>query len=257
MKTIKLSRRHFLAGGLVALPLASVADALFVEPEWLRVRTIRLSQDEPAHRFAHITDIHFKGDTDYLRKVVNRINTLSPDFVCFTGDLVENKAHIAEALEILEEIESPLYGVPGNHDYWSGADFDQIARSFRKTGGDWLLDRNASIRDGKIRLFGATCEQGINFVPDPEAKNIALIHYPKWIEKLGDGKFDLTLAGHSHGGQIRIPFFGPLLLPDQVGEYDLGLFETPAGPLYVGAGIGEFFLNVRFFCRPEIILFEL
>ena len=69
-----------------------------------------------------------------------------------------------------------------------------------------------------------------------------------WIEKL---------AGHSHGGQVRIPFYGPLMLPFGLNQYDLGLFQTPSGPLYVNAGIGYFHLNVRFNCRPEITVFEI
>ena len=69
-------------------------------------------------------------------------------------------------------------------------------------------------------------------------KNILLIHYPVWAKKLGGGQFDLMLAGHSHGGQVRIPFYGAIFLPFGVDEYDLGLFQTNAGPLYVNAGIG-------------------
>lgn len=65
------------------------------------------------------------------------------------------------------------------------------------------------------------------------------------------------LAGHSHGGQVRIPFWGALVLPNRVGLYDLGLFQTMIGPLYVNPGIGTFLLPVRSWCRPEISLIEL
>ena len=84
-----------------------------------------------------------------------------------------------------------------------------------------------------------------------------LIHYPEGADKLGKTKLDLILAGHSHGGQVRLPFYGPLILPFGVGTYDLGLFQTPAGPLYVNAGIGYFYVNVRFNCGPEITVFEM
>jgi hypothetical protein len=59
------------------------------------------------------------------------------------------------------------------------------------------------------------------------------MHYPAWIEKLEGKGFDLVLAGHSHGGQVRLPFYGPVFLPFGVGRYDLGLFRTVSGPLYV------------------------
>jgi uncharacterized protein len=64
------------------------------------------------------------------------------------------------------------------------------------------------------------------------------------------------LAGHSHGGQVRLPGIGPLIVPFQVGRYDLGLFQTKAGPLYVSSGIGWFMWKLRFNCRPEIAVFE-
>jgi predicted MPP superfamily phosphohydrolase len=65
------------------------------------------------------------------------------------------------------------------------------------------------------------------------------------------------LAGHSHGGQVRLPFYGALVIPFGVDDYELGRFDTPAGPLYVGAGIGTFYLDVRFNCRPELTLIEI
>lgn len=78
-----------------------------------------------------------------------------------------------------------------------------------------------------------------------------------WIEKLRDYTVDAVLAGHSHGGQARLPLIGPLVTPFGVGKYDLGRFQTPSGPLYVRAGVGWFDLNIRFRCRPEITGIEL
>ena len=82
------------------------------------------------------------------------------------------------------------------------------------------------------------------------------MHYPAWVKKLGDAKYDLLLAGHSHGGQVRLPFFGPVHVPFGVEEYDMGLFHTTRGPLYVNPGIGWFPVPIRFNCRPEITVFE-
>ena len=78
------------------------------------------------------------------------------------------------------------------------------------------------------------------------------MHYPAWAKKLGGQQFDLCSPGHSHGGQVRLPFYGPLFVPYGVDEYDLGLYQTPAGPLYVNAGIGYIYgYNFRFNCRPK------
>jgi len=211
----------------------------------------------------HITDIHYKGNTRYLRHVVNRINVLKPDYVCFTGDIVENTKFLDVALSILSGINAPVYGCPGNHDYWSHAPFDRIADTFRATGGDWLVDGSTVLTNKGITFTGYTdWRKHTNSVPSAASNagstiTICLTHYPNQIHQKPTNAFDLILAGHSHGGQIRLPFLGAPVLPFGVGEYDTGLFETPAGPLYVNPGIGTFFLPARLFCRPEITVIEL
>src|SRR4029077_18315185 len=139
-KLKKISRRRFLLTMLVATPVAIVADARLVEPTWLKVRRLRLTKDKSAHRFVHFSDLHHKGDRHFAESVVKTINAQSPDFVCFTGDIIEEAKYLPEALELLSGIKSPVYGVPGNHDYWSHAPFADIAKGFAATGGAWLLD---------------------------------------------------------------------------------------------------------------------
>lgn len=257
-RKLPLSRRRFF-GVAAATAALGITDAVALEPGWLKTRRVRLhpAGNSPAHRLVHFTDVHHKGDRAWLAQVVARINALAPDFVCFTGDLVEEHSFVPEALQILRGLKAPLYGVPGNHDYWADADFDQIAETFRATGGQWLLDAQATTADGRVNLIGATCTKAPEVAPRAGVKNILLIHYPAWIEKARPHKFDLALAGHSHGGQVRLPFIGSVVVPGGVDKYDLGLFRTDAGPLYVGAGIGYFYANVRFNCRPEITLIEL
>ena len=236
------------------------ADAKYLEPTRLKVRHLRVGSGTPTHRFVHFTDLHHKGDRDYLKAVVAKINSLSPDFVCFTGDIIEEEKFLAEALEILSGVKAPMFGVPGNHDYWSKVSFAPIHRCFNANGGAWLLDEQRPIAGGKINLIGITCShdnqarQPLN----PAVKNILLMHYPAWVKKLAGQKFDLMLAGHSHGGQVRIPFYGPLMVPYGVDEFDWGFYQTAAGPLYVNAGIGYVYTyNFRFNCRPEITVVEI
>lgn len=257
MKLPKINRRKFFWSLFFGLPAAAFTDSYWIEPNWLAVRKIRLGQGEPTHRFVHFTDLHHKGDKVYLESVVQKINKAEPDFVCMTGDIVEDNSFLTEALEILKGIKSPIYGVPGNHDFWAHADFEEIARAFAETGGAWLNGTQAVTRDGKITVLGAGEHPPTGFKPNTATKNIVLIHYPEWVEKLPPNKFDAILAGHSHGGQVRLPFYGPIAVPFSTGKYDLGLFETPSGPLYVSAGIGWFLFNIRFRCRPEIAAFEI
>ncbi len=125
-----LSRRKFIAAAILATPVLAVADAKLIEPTSLNVRHVSLAGPKTGHRCVHFTDIHHKGDSAYLRAVVNRINSLKPDFVCFTGDLVEDKRFLTETLEILSGLQSPLFGVPGNHEYRSGVAFPVIQEFF-------------------------------------------------------------------------------------------------------------------------------
>ena len=258
MKTPRFSRRRLFLGALGAIPVGIVAHAGWLEPRWLKIRRIRLAPPQAhALRVLHFTDLHHKGDRDLLFKVVRKINELKPDLVCFTGDLIEEREHLAETLEILAEMKHPLYGVPGNHDYWAQVPFEGIARCFASTGGGWLLDEQRMVADGKWSLYGATClgAKGPPIRINPNTRNLLLIHYPAWVKRV-DERFDLVLAGHSHGGQVRIPWIGPLMLPFGVEGYDQGLFETAVGPLYVNPGIGWFAVPIRFNCRPELTMFE-
>ena len=260
MNLPRISRRKFLAAALLAAPGAVFADAKYLEPTWLKIRRLRVGNSPSTHRFVHFTDLHHKGDVAYLKSVVATINSLSPDFVCFTGDIIEEEKFLAEALEILSGIRAPMFGVPGNHDYWSRVSFEPIYKCFNATGGAWLMDEQRTIANGKINLIGITCshDNQAQLPLNPAMKNILLMHYPAWVKKLGGQKFDLMLAGHSHGGQVRLPFYGPMIVPYGVDEFDWGFYQTAAGPLYVNAGIGFVYTyNFRFNCRPEITVIEL
>ena len=255
MKLPKISRRKFIGLAFISLPAACLADTLFVEPEWITINKISLNT-KPTCRIVHFTDIHYKGHRSYLEKVIKKINDLSPDFVCFTGDIVEDAAYLKESLEFLKQIRCPVFGVPGNHDYWSGASFPEIAVSLQKTGGDWLVDQKVTTADGRVVIVGSAGKNAALPQTNDTGKRLLLTHYPNFVTKLKNETFDLILAGHSHGGQIRIPFVGALKLPYDVGKYDKGLFHTSAGPLYVNVGIGTWGLPIRFYCRPEITVIE-
>jgi predicted MPP superfamily phosphohydrolase len=259
-KKKKFTRRDFLRLGSYSLVPYGLAfmDGFFIERQWLKIQHLVLSK-KPTCRIVHFTDVHHKGDIPYFEKVISKINSFQPDFVCFTGDLIEDKAYLDEALRCLQKIKYPLFGVPGNHDYWSNASFADIKTCFQQTGGDWLLDEEVLSPDGKVALTGST---GLGRKLPPRTKNnnitkrILLDHYPASADKV-EGSYDLILSGHSHGGQVRLPFYGAITVPYGVGEYDRGLFQTPAGPLFVNAGIGYLLLPIRFFCRPELALIEI
>lgn len=252
---MKLNRRTFFRLLLYGTPAVCAADTFLVEPEWVRVTLKRLPKKGPKVRFVHFTDLHFKGDESYLRGVVGKINALSPEFACFTGDIVEDRQFLDKALEILGGIKCPIYGAPGNHDHWSNASFSTIQKSFEKTGGGWLVDQQAMLEKQRVHIVGID-KVPIAIAPNREHTSILLAHYPVWADQIAPHRFDLILAGHSHGGQVRLPLIGALIVPFNVGRYERSMYDTKGGKLYVNAGIGTFYLDVRFLCRPEIAVFE-
>lgn len=265
----RLSRRQFLALSALGVPCICLGDGVLREPTLVKVREVKLRPD-PTLKIVHITDIHYKGDKAYLSRVVSLVNSLNPQVVCFTGDLVEDPAYLPETLGILAGLRSPAYGCPGNHDYWSCVPFPDIRAAFRATGGDWLVNSHADSHGA--RFVGVSEEEAGSFAylyakpgnkdrgsiaPHGPHPRILLTHYPATVDRIQNQKYDLILAGHSHGGQIRIPLYGAPYLPYNVGRYDQGLFETKAGPLYVNPGLGTYLIPVRFFCRPEITLIHI
>jgi uncharacterized protein len=247
----RLTRRKFLGLGLCALPAVVGLDGALAEPTWLRVSRVEL-YPQPTNHFVHFSDLHYKGDAKYGAEVVRRINSLAPEFVCFTGDLVEEARFAPAALDFIRQIQRPVYGCPGNWDYGSGADFKEYEKAFSATGGAWLEDRNVVLEKTGIELIGMGL-RGVHALGEPQAvRRVLLIHYPTQADRLDGRRYDLILAGHSHGGQVRLPFYGAVVLPYGVGRYDLGRFESLGGPLFVSAGVGTYLLPVRFNCRPEI-----
>ncbi|MFL6542831.1 MAG: metallophosphoesterase [Chthoniobacterales bacterium] len=243
-----MTRRKFLGLATLALPAAAGADARWIEPTALRVTTLNRGH---THRFVHFTDFHHKGDTRYAAEVVRTINEQAPEFVCFTGDLVEDRAFATEALGFIQQIKAPVYGSPGNHDYRCGASFADYEHAFAATGGAWLVDRSILLHNG-LELVGLGAAACLGTPPPRARQRIALMHYPLQAQQFKGESFQLMLAGHSHGGQVRLPFYGAPIVPWGVGPYQLGYYETLAGPLYVGAGIGTYRLPIRINCRPEI-----
>lgn len=248
----RITRRKFLGLSALAVPAAFGADARFIEPTSLRVTTFNLPGGRGDCRFVHFTDFHYKGDASYAAEVVRTINALSPKFVCFTGDVVEEARFAPEALNFIQQIRVPVYGSPGNHDYWSHVSFPEFERAFSATGGAWLVDRSVVLPEYGLELVGMALKGIHAFGPSQAIRRVLLMHYPGMASQLHEHRFDLILAGHSHGGQVRLPFVGALIVPHGVGPYDLGFYDTPGGPLYVNAGIGTYRIPVRWNCRPEI-----
>jgi len=119
------------------------------------------------------------------------------------------------------------------------------------------MNQSVLTPDKSTEIIGLDGFYAHSLPPLRTTRRLVLTHFPAVADGLSGTKSSLVLAGHSHGGQIRLPFIGPLYLPYGVGAYDHGLFKTKSGPLHVSAGLGTSMIHLRFNCRPEITLIEL
>ena len=252
-----MTRRRFLTLALAAAPGIALANTLALDQSRLRVSRIDLQETVASCKLVHISDLHHRGDTGFAENIITAIHKEQPDFVCFSGDLIDSSARLTEALEIIRAIGFPVFGIPGNHDHISSYSFQCHQRAFAATRGAWLMNQSVLVPDRSIEIVGLDGYYSRSLPPLRTARRIVLTHFPAVADGLSGTKCSLILAGHSHGGQIRIPFIGPLFLPHGVGPYVHGLFETTAGPLNVSAGLGTSTVPVRFNCRPEITVIKL
>ncbi len=252
----RFTRRKFLLSAGILAAGYTVGDSFLLETHRLRVSSLPFSKT-PRTRFIIWSDFHYSGNREYADHIVDTINAAKPDFVCFLGDLVDQRKFQEEALEFIGKIRFPVFGIPGNHDYSCRTSFALNKIAFGATGGAWLVNKVASLPGIDLEIYGSA-ERYVGFIPQTsKVPRILLTHYPVTARETNGKTFSATFAGHSHGGQVRLPLYGPVYLPRFVGRYDMGLFSSPAGPLYVTQGVGTFRVPARFNCPPEIAIVEL
>ena len=248
--------RIFLA--LATLAAGCAIDGLLVEPNWIEVT----HQSVPAAvgqtlKIAHLTDLHTSGLGFRERRLLRLLEREKPDLIVITGDSVPPSGSYEAEAPVLRALHAPLgvWLIRGNWENWHARRNE--AEYYRANGVNFLLNRSAEIRPG-VWLVGfddtgfarGGTERALSGVPDG-AYRIALFHAPLFFSGSA-GRYDLALAGHSHGGQVRLPFWGPLWLPGGIGPYLEGWFRAGGSRMYVSRGIGTTLLPVRFACRPEL-----
>ena len=217
-----------------------------------------------------ITDVHLYPMTqpDLVEKSVSMANELNPDLVVLTGDYVwQELAAIDELAPILAGLNAKygVFSTLGNHDYW--LDADVITGAMESAGLPVLINQGLSIQHGKGTIYIAGLDDGWSGKPDlnktldradPTEPVILLCHEPDLADRYSlDGRVNVQLSGHTHGGQIRIPGIGALILPYLGRKYDLGLYRVNDMLLYTNRGLGVISEPVRLNCPPEISQFIL
>lgn len=249
--------------------------AYFIEPNLLRVKRLTIETEKEVRpcKIVFFTDTHFGKyySETHIEDIVNKINALNADFVIFGGDLLDNYARDRNAMDMeylgdkLLEINAAVgkYAIWGNHDHGGGA--ARIYEDFMTSCGFELLNSESRLfADYGILIFGF--DDYLMGWTDPslytiesEYFNIIASHEPVISEFIENSSDNLLLSGHTHGGQVTIPFVTSKLLPRGSGAFRKGYYPAEeiasATPLqmYVSSGIGMTRYPIRFLNIPEIV----
>ncbi|MFH1405502.1 MAG: metallophosphoesterase [Patescibacteria group bacterium] len=261
-------KRKWLIVLLLSLSILIIVYGSLIEPRILTIdeQSIVVSQDQGIELKAVVVgDLHLGPykKSGWAKKVVERVNLLDPDIVFLVGDYISNSKEDVKYFDSLGDLKAPLgiYAVTGNHEYHSHASVEVIAK-LGSLDIKILENENEAVdvSGGKIMIAGIS---DIWFEGDlykaleglEKSDNVILLsHNPDAVLATVTKKADLVVSGHTHGGQIRLPFLGPVpRIPDALGqEYDKGLFVFKGIFLYITNGVGEIGTRVRFFNPPQV-----
>ena len=281
-ETTKSKKYLFLKIGLVLaiLLLATLLWARYISTSGLivkeyAIKNTKLDEDYDGFKIVHFTDLHY-GSTifeDELKNMVNEINKQKPDIVVFTGDLVESGVTLSDEelnglVKELKKINPNIetLAVDGNHDYDSNGYYEKVMEEL-----DWhVLNNTYEFVYGKSKtplvivglkdlMYGKQYyENAFSFLneTDEDLYTIVLAHEPDQIMEFSNYNFDLVLSGHSHLGQVRIPFIGALYTPVGSKKYYDEYYKVNNADLYISGGIGTSTIKFRFFNKPSINLYR-
>ena len=211
-------------------------------------------------KIAHISDLHSSSVGVLEKQLFKELGEEKPDLIFITGDLA-TPGHNREGFkQILKKLTAPhgVYLVKGNWEYWEP--IERLEELLRENSIH-LLNNDAKEILPNLWVVGFDdSEEGspnlgiLNDIPEKDFK-IGLFHSPIFFNQVA-GKIHLSFAGHSHGGQIKIPFLKPIL-PEGVGKYIEGWFKKSNSELYVSRGIGTSVLPIRLFCSPELAIINI
>jgi predicted MPP superfamily phosphohydrolase len=257
---VRRAKRFRVISLVLILALAVLAiDAIYIEP--YRIEVTHYSITGPVKgplKIAHLSDLHTHGINRRERDVLRILDEEKPDIIVITGDTPgKDPGNYADCKELYEKFHAPLgvWFVRGN---WENDHLPHNERAYyRDAGINFLLNSNAAARPdvylvGLDDPFTGTPkpDQAMLGVPD-NVFTIMLFHSPGYFDRVA-GKVNLCLTGHTHGGQVLIPFVKPFWLPKGCGRFLAGWYDENGTKMYVSRGIGTSVLPMRFLARPEV-----
>jgi hypothetical protein len=270
---MKISRRRFLAG-LGAAGAAVGADAFGLEATRVGltrhdVRVPGLPAALNGIRIAQVTDVHFPGNQIAARAALEHLGRERPEIVVLNGDMTEKLEAAEQVREFAVHARGSLATVAilGNWEYRAGMTGDAARSAYRGTGVDLLINQSRLVTAGSARLALVGLDDVLLGTPDLSSARrglqndnveIWLVHEPVFGDMIPQSgpRPIMLLAGHTHGGQIRIPLLPPIK-PVGAGRFLEGWYRDTRAPLYVSHGIGTTGIPARFRCPAELPVFTL
>jgi uncharacterized protein len=270
----------------VIIGIMVIFDMYFIEPNW--IKTERVVVHDPALaevlegiKVVHISDIHLQGGLGYReKKLVEKVNELRPDLLFITGDFFgkeSNHNNIGDLKSLTELIRSfkvstDIFGVFGNYDH-KFARTQDFVEELKHSGIDILFNESKMVALPNNKFLWVA---GIDHIWDRQNKTnldmkfkkaienipanspmILLSHYPDIFGRAIISGVNLVLAGHTHGGQVGVPFLVHASNSANKSTFLNGLFDGGKTKMYVNRGIGTTKVPIRFLCRPEITVLEI
>lgn len=286
---VKNKEKHFsflkLFLFLILIIGLTIAYGFFIEPKLITVKEQKITINNWPDNFngfkiVHISDIHYGRmfNEESLKKLVNSINEQKPDIVVLTGDLIDKDTNMTTNMankisEFLNKIEatSGKYAINGNNDLkfdeWTNIitnggfkDLNNTYDTIYKDGYSNIFIAGASTIKDKLSIndkLKTSIDYLNSFEKDGPIYKILLLHEPDVIDDMSVNPFDLILAGHSHAGQIRLPFIGAIILPDDAKKYYDSHYKIENSDLYISNGLGVSNYNFRLFNTPSYNVYRL
>ena len=266
---ILLSKRVVMLHLIALLGIVCFCYGYFVEPYRIEINMIPVRTDKlssTSFRIVQITDLHCDKKIVNEKAIIDIINNLEPDAIVFTGDAINRPSALPLFKETMKNLKASLgkFAVYGNWEinHWPGLDY------YSQTGFELLNAQTVRLEKNNesITISGLRCDNG-RFADgtignlSSETYNVFLFHYPDFAKYIYDYNVDLYLCGHTHGGQIALPYYGALItMTNQGKKYEAGKYSVGHTILYVNKGLGMDAFpgpKIRFFARPEIAVFDI
>ncbi|AZQ47717.1 metallophosphoesterase [Bacillus albus] len=270
---------------LFSVTLIGMSIFLYVQNNLISITKVDITSSKIPSTFKgfkilQISDLHNKKFGDNQETLIQKVKGENPDIIVITGDLIDSKSYDAEvSMELIRELvkEYPIYFVTGNHEKWSGK-YNDLEKELKNYHVTVLRNEHVTIQKGqqKINLLGIDDPEFVTgnndevkgvkdeiskakFGMPPDTYNVLLSHRPELLAKYADEQIDLVLSGHAHGGQVRLPFIGGLVAPNQgiFPTYTAGLYEKQNTSMVVSRGLGNSVIPQRIFNRPELVVVQL